>query len=628
MENIYEPLSIGGYPIIKRLGSGGMSTVYEALDPIGMRVALKRLHPFIAEDPDSRARLRREVEVLKKLRGPHIAQILDAELDESEIFIVTELIDGLTLTQEVQQNGRYTEEDLIELGKNLAAALGAVHELGIMHRDLKPSNVMMSARGPVLIDFGIAQSVDATRYTVQGMLAHTPGYCDPRVVRGTEPDMDADWWALAAVLAFAANGAPPFGREVSQILHRTITGEVQLPNLDVVSEQIFSHALAPNLNERISFADLLHYLEHPDLYERDWGFSVAEGEDAAQTAVLPEVKTALLPSSPNFPNLADDISADVTQIISDYSVDSVSAPDSSLAEALDETIIEPIDPTLIVNTSWNLSGPGEYYQNDPGGYYRNLDTPLPRETQQSSGMSGMLPVDTGAVSAPLPQTQNTSTFPLQESIPVPGSQVSPQAQKLARAPFVTLFIGVFLGVLGARWPGVVFVGYFVLLVLLVVIGRSYRPQSLLTVPGGARPSRGVIRILLRFPMDLISALFYTAFAYLIGGILFYLLLRFGAPNYQDVLVEAGVIDLSGQLQAKAAPILVAGALLWMVLIWFLLRGRYHRIGARVVLNPLLPTPWFRFLWAGIFLTGAALVYLTLVDVTQIDFSPFSGWILS
>lgn len=160
-----------------------MSTVYEAVNGGGDHVALKLLHPSIAADESSRLRLQREVAVLRRVRSPYVAEVIDAEIDGIEPFIVTELIDGLTLEKDVEMNGIYTEEDLLQLGEKLAQALRCVHELGVVHRDLKPSNVMIADSRPVLIDFGIAQDVNATRLTQPGALALTPGYCDPRVLR-------------------------------------------------------------------------------------------------------------------------------------------------------------------------------------------------------------------------------------------------------------------------------------------------------------------------------------------------------------------------------------------------------------------------------------------------------------
>ncbi|WP_341828653.1 serine/threonine-protein kinase [Trueperella pyogenes] len=279
---------IGGYRIVERIGSGGMSTVYRAIDAEGRAVALKLLHPELAADPLSRARLRCEVAMLQRVKSPYVAQILDAETDEEEIFVVTELIEGPTLDRDVRDSGHYTGGDLVELGQELAAALNAIHDAGILHRDLKPSNVMMGADGPILIDFGIAQLGDDLRMTQTGSLAHTPGFCDPVVIRGSAPDADADWWALAAVLAYAATGRAPFGVGNSPaVMHRVLEGDADLPGLTVAAAEAFRSALSPRRAERISFAELLAVLDGQDDAQLAEPTVTYPPADAEPTRVVP-----------------------------------------------------------------------------------------------------------------------------------------------------------------------------------------------------------------------------------------------------------------------------------------------------------------------------------------------------
>jgi len=225
---VREQTTIGGYRLIKRIGSGGMSTVFEAEDGAGDRVALKLFHPGLLAEESGRSRLRREVAMLQKVRGPFVAEVVDAETDEAEAFIVTELVDGPTLEQDVADSGVYDGGDLADLARRLGEAVESIHRVGVLHRDLKPSNVMIGPKGPVLIDFGIAQLGEDARLTMPGSLTHTPGYCDPVVLNGGDPNPQADWWSLAAVVAFAATGRPPSGtgsppeaRRAGQCLLRT-----------------------------------------------------------------------------------------------------------------------------------------------------------------------------------------------------------------------------------------------------------------------------------------------------------------------------------------------------------------------------------------------------------------------
>lgn len=224
---------IGGYRIVRRIGSGGMGVVYEAVDGDGVPVALKLLHPHISHDPAARARLAREVELLHRVRGRGVARVLDAEVEESDAFVVTELVAGPTLEQDVARDGPFTKEELAGLASGLADALHAIHRVGVVHRDLKPGNVMLSPAGPVLIDFGIAQIAGDTRLTETGMVTGTIGYIDPEVVDGAAPSPVGDWWAWAAVLVFAATGRRPFGGgPAASVIKRMTTAQVDLAGVE------------------------------------------------------------------------------------------------------------------------------------------------------------------------------------------------------------------------------------------------------------------------------------------------------------------------------------------------------------------------------------------------------------
>lgn len=257
--------NIDGYQLVRKIGAGGMSTVYEAINLNGVRVALKLLHPSFADTESARARLRREVAMLQRVQGKYVAQILDAELSGENLFIVTELISGPTLEAEVQ-NGRYTEEDLFSLGKQLETALSTIHQAGVLHRDIKPSNVMLRDGEPVLIDFGISQANVDSRLTLTGFLTHTPGFCDPRILAGADPDKAADWWAMTAVLAYAATGVHPYGEGMpAAVMQRVLHEESNLPGLSQELEILFRAALANNLEQRLAYDDLLAGIADADV---------------------------------------------------------------------------------------------------------------------------------------------------------------------------------------------------------------------------------------------------------------------------------------------------------------------------------------------------------------------------
>ena len=223
---------VGGYRVIGPVGEGGMGAVYRVRGADGEVVALKLIHQHLVGGP-ARERLAREVAALQRVRHPGVARVLDAETDSADAFVVTELVDGPDLVTHVADHGPMGAAELADLAERLREALVAVHDAGVLHRDLTPGNVLISADGPVLIDFGIAQSTDDARVTTVGHVAGTPGYLCPEVLGGAMPSREADWWGWAATLAFAATGRPPFGvRPIAAVLARVRTGDPDLDGLD------------------------------------------------------------------------------------------------------------------------------------------------------------------------------------------------------------------------------------------------------------------------------------------------------------------------------------------------------------------------------------------------------------
>ena len=243
---------LGGYRLLRRLGTGGAGTVWLAEDGGGTRVALKVMHPALATSEESRARLEREVRTVNSVRSPFVAHIIDAEIDASQPFVVSEYVEGPTLA-EILSSGPIPLRGVAALSYHLASTIAAVHHANIIHRDIKPSNIICSSRGPVLLDFGIAMAVDDQHLTRTGLVSGSAGYTAPELLRGKPATKESDWWAWCATLLSCATGRAPFGKgDVMATMMRVIEGEPDLAGLHPMVSDALGGGLSPNPNVRPS----------------------------------------------------------------------------------------------------------------------------------------------------------------------------------------------------------------------------------------------------------------------------------------------------------------------------------------------------------------------------------------
>jgi serine/threonine protein kinase len=216
---------IGSYRIAERLDAGGMGEVYRARDTrLGRYVAVKVLPATLSGDPDRIARLQREARVLAALNHPHIATIHGLEEAQGVHALVMELIEGPTLA-ELLSNGPLPLIRTLDIARQIADALEAAHEKGIIHHDLKPANIKLTSTGAVkVVDFGLAKATvvgslntrDAPKHGVtkrhQGVIAGTPAYMSPEQACGETVDKLSDVWAFGCVLYESLTGLSAFGR--------------------------------------------------------------------------------------------------------------------------------------------------------------------------------------------------------------------------------------------------------------------------------------------------------------------------------------------------------------------------------------------------------------------------------
>ena len=208
---------------------------------------IKVLHPAATESANARLRLAREVETMRRVRSAFVAEVLDADVTGEFPYIVTRYVPGPTLEAMVRSRGPLSGSGLRRLAYGTAEALTAIHAAGVVHRDLKPGNVMLTDDRPVVIDFGIAQSPDATRLTQTGLVMGTPGYLAPEVIEGEPSSPASDIHSWGATMAYAATGRQPYGGggdSFQTIFYRIVSGRADLSGVPAPLAPLLSAALA------------------------------------------------------------------------------------------------------------------------------------------------------------------------------------------------------------------------------------------------------------------------------------------------------------------------------------------------------------------------------------------------
>ncbi|GAA2849898.1 hypothetical protein GCM10010517_07320 [Streptosporangium fragile] len=222
--------AVGPYRLEGRLGVGGQGTVYVGSAAPGRRVAIKLLHPHLAIDETARARFLREVEIAKRVALFCTAKVLDSGFVNEQPYIVSEFVDGPSLQESVRDTGPRSGAALERLALNTATALAAIHQAGVVHRDFKPGNVLLGPDGPVVIDFGIARALDASRSIITSQVVGSPGYMAPEQIAGDGTGPAVDLFAWGATMVFAATGRRAFGGDSIPAVMRSILQDQ--PDLD------------------------------------------------------------------------------------------------------------------------------------------------------------------------------------------------------------------------------------------------------------------------------------------------------------------------------------------------------------------------------------------------------------
>lgn len=273
-----DPRQVRGYTLTGLIGEGGQGTVFHGHTAKGEPVAVKVLHARVFNRRD----FHNEVAAARRVAQFCTARVIDADVTGERPFIVSEYVDGESLEALVKREGPRDAGSLDRLAVGTAAALAAIHRAGIVHRDFKPANILLGADGPRVIDFGIAQVVDAAG-TEASRVQGTPAYMSPEQLAGRRPGPASDVFSWGVTMTFAATGKPAFGNDsIPAVMNRIVTRE---PDLSFVPSRLrgaLAAALAKDPADRPTAADLLVTLVHA----RDEGHQADERSARRRWALI------------------------------------------------------------------------------------------------------------------------------------------------------------------------------------------------------------------------------------------------------------------------------------------------------------------------------------------------------
>jgi serine/threonine protein kinase len=255
--------TLAKYQILEHIGHGGMSEVYKGQQAqLNRMIAVKVLHPFLADEDGFVVRFQREARLVAALRHPNIVQVYDFDYnDELGIYyMVMEYIDGRTL-KDLMEQGPISPEDTIHVGSAIAEALDYAHQHGMVHRDIKPANIMyLNDKEPVLTDFGIARMLTLSGLTASGAMVGTPAYMAPEIGLGKAGAAASDIYSLSVVLYHAVTGTLPFASEtpmgmvMDHINKPPPLPSIFAPNLPKALEQVILRGMEKDAGARFRSA--------------------------------------------------------------------------------------------------------------------------------------------------------------------------------------------------------------------------------------------------------------------------------------------------------------------------------------------------------------------------------------
>ncbi|MBE1531880.1 serine/threonine-protein kinase [Actinomadura algeriensis] len=299
-----DPRRLGSHEVTGRLGVGEQGAVFRGTGPAGRTVAVKLLHVRLSGDPGAAARFTAAFEPARRISGFCTAAVLDAGVQDDRAYVVSECVDGPSLQQLVDEEGPRGGAVVERVAVGMAVALAAVHRAGALHHDLKPANVLLGRDGPKMCDIGVARALEAVNAVPAGLSTDNPAYRAPEQLSGLGAGPEADVFAWAATMLFAATGANPFGDgSPSEAMQKVMYDDPDLSAVPESLRDVLSDALAKDPAARPTAKALLGRLldESGPLAGRMPASLVTEGRalaGAAAPAPNPQVPSAPIPNPP------------------------------------------------------------------------------------------------------------------------------------------------------------------------------------------------------------------------------------------------------------------------------------------------------------------------------------------
>ncbi|WP_371681503.1 serine/threonine-protein kinase [Streptomyces sp. NBC_01276] len=247
-----DPDSLGGFQLVARLGEGGMGQVFLALSPGGQPTAVKVIRHEFAGDAEFGQRFAREVGAAQKVRGAHLAPLLDADPQAERPWLATTYVAGPSLRDLVADHGPLPTEQVVLLAWGIAHALADIHAANVVHRDLKPGNIMLDESGPKVIDFGIVKSLtQSVTYRSHSTRIGTPLYMSPEQASGRAVGAASDIFALGSTLYFLAAGREAFAAENEwAVAHRVVADDPDVSVFTPALRQLIAACLHKDPDQR------------------------------------------------------------------------------------------------------------------------------------------------------------------------------------------------------------------------------------------------------------------------------------------------------------------------------------------------------------------------------------------